>query len=534
MLNKFYIEEKSERIDKYITLITLFMLLVIPILSYKYESISVSPVVMNNYYGTGMKSNIFNFYKSIALYIGSGSILSLFIYKVLYLEQNLKKSKVNIAVLIFIVAICLSAFFSEYKSIALMGNFDRNEGSIAWICYLTIFFVLYNINIEEKYFKYFYYTLIPFLIINVFLGISNLYGYNLLESSFIQTILGGNRTLGGILWTTLYHYNFMSGIAAVMFGVSLVYLFLEKNSKEKIILFLGTIMSFTLILTSNSIGGFLTVLLLVFIIPPIVYKFVDKKELIKWSGALFILCGFIYIILNSKNPMVYNETFRLFEKINNISKIIIPSLIVLYIGILFILSKVDKKKFFKNSLIIVLSLVTVSVSIYSYNIEKENKAIESSSNKSSIVRMNDNDIFKRINEMSTDRLNIWTKTIDLINDKPLLGHGFDTFPYIFISNDIDNGYSTYGEIIDKPHNWYLSISYGCGLIGLIGLLSIIIYILRGAIYNFIDGNEDKYIYIYSIGCIAYAIQGMFNDSLVGTSIIFWIFAGIYINRLNKI
>ena len=94
--------------------------------------------------------------------------------------------------------------------------------------------------------------------------------------------------------------------------------------------------------------------------------------------------------------------------------------------------------------------------------------------------------------MSTDRLNIWTKVMNFINERPILGNGFDTFPYKFISTDKNGALSTYGEVIDKPHSWYMSVAYGSGIIGIIGLVGIIIYLTKEVFYSCVDKNNDKF------------------------------------------
>ncbi len=529
MLKGFYLEEKSEKIDKIIVFLALIMIALVPIISLKKDIFSISPIVTNTSYATGEKMNVFNYYKSIAIYLFSGLIFSLFTYKVLCLEQKFRNIKVNILVGVFIISVVMSAIFADFKEIALLGNFDRNEGALAWFCYLAVFFVLYNINIESKYVKLFYYVLIPFCLINLILTILNIFGYDILKLDFVQMMLGGNGNIGGTLWTTLYHYNFMSGIGAVMFGVSFTYMLLEENTKIKFLIFLGTIVSVTIVLASNSIGGFITMLIIIPIILPLIWNLTNKKQILIWASITILVSTIIYILLNNKNTIVYQETFAIIEKLNGVSNLIIPIIMIIYIGLLFILSKVNQKKFFKYTTIVILSVVTITVGIYSLKIEKENKLIESGNK--SVVRIVDKPAFKKLNEMSTDRLNIWTKTVDLINDKPVFGHGFDTFPYVFIPGDKNGGLSTYNEVIDKPHNWYLTVAYGGGLISLICLIGIIIYIARGVIYSSIDQVNNKYLYVFGIGVIAYAIQGMFNDSLVGTSIFFWIFAGICINRI---
>lgn len=532
MLSKYYEQEKIEKINKIIIFVLLAMLCIVPIITFKYISNSYSPVFMNNLYTTGVKIDVFNFYKSIVLYLGTGIIFTLFMYKIVVLKDEIRESKLNILMLILALGIIISPLVSSYKDIALMGNFDRHEGAIAWFCYLIILFVLYNTKIDEKYFKTFYFALVPFLIINVVLSVSKTFGNDLINNSIVQTLIGGNGELEGQFFTTLYHYNFASGVAAVIFSSSYMYMLLEKDVKKKSSILIVASLSFAMLLAMISNGGFITIVILIPIIITLACRLADKKSVITWSAILLVINAIIYFILNNQNANVYEESVALFAKLNSISVLIIPTIIALFVAILLIMKFVNKKKFFNISLSIMVVGTLMCVSLYALNLNNQNKVLEQNPN-ASIVRIQDTSIYNKLNEISTDRLNIWTKTLDLINDKPLFGYGFDTFPYVFISNDDNGGLSTYGEIIDKPHNWYLSVTYGSGLIGLIGLIGVIIYIMKGVFDNVVDKIDDKYIYVFGIGSIAYAVQGMFNDSLVGTSIIFWIFAGLSLNLLKN-
>lgn len=532
MLEKYYTEYKVKSIDKYITFILLAMIAIIPVISSRYTTIAYSPIYLDNVYGTGYTSDIFNFYKAIALYIGTGAMLFLFIQKTFKLKVEIKNSKLNILLIVMIIGILGSVIFSKYKDIAIFGNLDRREGALAWICYITIFFIIYNTKIDKKYYKYFYFVLFPFLIINTITSVATtVYNIDLVSNGFIQFLIGGEGRLQGKMYTTLYHYNFGNGIAALMFCISFMYLLLEKSLKEKVVILIGTILSFTTTIALISNGGFVTILALTPVIIVVACRFSRKKDIAIWTAITFIINGVIFVFLNKQNDVIYKESFALIEKINNVSGLIIPAIIVLFVLIILVMKFTNEKKFLKYTSIITITVVSLLIIVYGYTLNKQDKILAENPN-ASILRIQDKEIFKKINEISTDRLNIWTKTINLINDKPIFGYGFDTFPYEFIPNDENGGESTYGEVIDKPHNWYLTIAYGSGIVGLVGVIGILIYLIKESFYKYADRVNDKYIYIFMIGVVAYAIQGMFNDSLVGTSIFLWIFSGLIINTID--
>ncbi|HGT1676235.1 TPA: O-antigen ligase family protein, partial [Clostridioides difficile] len=499
---------------------------------HEYTSTNYSPIFTLTLYSSGERVEIFNFYKTAILYLGTMIVFCFFMYKIFVLKEELKKRKVNIILLILAIGVILSSVFSDYKDIALFGNPDRFEGALAWFCYIVIFFVLYNIKIDVKDLKLFYFGLFPFLVINLFLGLAQFFEIDVLQSKILTTLIGGG-TLSGTFWTTLYHFNIMSGIASVIFCASLVYMLFEKDIKKKIVPLFGAIMSFTIILISNSISGFLTSILLFPIILVLSWRFVNKKELCVWTIIMVIISSIIYIILNRHNPNVYQETFAMFEKLNQASIFIVPILIVTFILLIIIMKFINKKKFFNFVTVCSIVIVSAGLLFFSYTLNKEVSILESNPN-ANITRIEDSKLFNIINGMSTDRLNIWTKVMNFINERPILGNGFDTFPYKFISTDKNGALSTYGEVIDKPHSWYMSVAYGSGIIGIIGLVGIIIYLTKEVFYSCVDKNNDKFLYIFFIGFLAYSIQGLFNDSLAGSSIISWVFAGLTANRIFTI
>lgn len=532
MLQKFYNEEKLERINKYTLYILLFMMLMIPIVTYKYITMSYSPKFMNNFYRTGEKTDVFNFFKTLILYVSTAGIFGMFMYRVIELKEEIKKSKLNIFLGIFAVGIVLSAFISDYKDIALFGNFDRHEGALAWFCYITIFFVLYNIEIEEKYYKLFYFMLIPFLVINSILGVLNLYGINILQSKVVQFIIGGHGTIQGQLWTTLYNPNFSGGIAGVIFSISFIYLLLEEDRSKKLTILLGTILSFIIVLTSKSVSGFITVVATLPLVLLIGWKFSKKKDAAIWSIVTMATNVAILIFMSKYDHIVYDETIGIFDKINGISPFIIP--IILFAGIfIIILSKcINPKKVFMSIVIIFSSALLILGIFYYRAVENIEKQLAMDKN---AITFQDSDWFDKLDTMSNGRIPIWTEVLKVINDKPVLGHGFDTLPYVLDHNQYQaKQVEKIGSIVtvDKPHNMILEIFYGSGLIGLVGFIGIIWYLIKKAFYNYADNVNDKFLYISIIGVISFLIQGMLNDTFVGTSIILWIFAGICANRLT--
>lgn len=525
MLQKFYDEEKIERSNRYIIYILLFMMCVIPIATYKYISMSYSPKYMNNIYTSGQKTDVFNFFKALILYVGTFSIFGMFMYRVIKLKQEIKNSKLNIFLVVFAIGIVLSAFLSEYKDIALFGNFDRHEGSLAWFCYIIIFFVLYNIKIEDKYYKLFYFMLIPFLVINAILGILNLYGIDILKSGIVQFIIGGHGTIGGQLWTTLYNPNFSSGVSGVIFSMSCMYFLLEEDRTNKIAVLLGAILSFIILLTSKAFSGFIAIVLMIPLIILIGWKFRDGKKVILSTSLLVVINGLLLMIMGRYDARVYDETIGYFAKIHNISPVIIPAGIIALIILIILMKFINKKKFFIGVTILGICFMLAAGGGYLY---VANTKVEGTS-KTILENFEKSSTFESLENFSSGRATIWNAAMKQSIERPILGHGLDTLPYVLDQSEIGGVYDTIK--IDKPHNLLLILFYGTGLVGLIGFMGTMWYIIKEAFYKYVDNVDDKFLYISTIGVVSFLMQGILNDTFVGTSIVFWIFAGICANRL---
>lgn len=151
---------------------------------------------------------------------------------------------------------------------------------------------------------------------------------------------------------------------------------------------------------------------------------------------------------------------------------------------------------------------------------------------------------------------IWSRTIPLIKKAVFLGFGPDTFIYEFPQNDIAGklNYGAIQTIISKPHSWYLQIAFGSGVISLISLMIFFtryFYItFRNALIQYFPGRlitEERHTALTGsnqyqdrtrvisacvlLSVTGYLVAGIFNDSSVAVSPIFWMLLGFGI-RFN--
>ncbi len=131
----------------------------------------------------------------------------------------------------------------------------------------------------------------------------------------------------------------------------------------------------------------------------------------------------------------------------------------------------------------------------------------------------------------TGRAYIWSRFIPVATEKPLLGHGPDVFIIIFPQDDTAMKYNIFGTaqtIVDKPHNLYLDIVLNFGLLGFVIFLTIIILAIATA---FTYDSEDATLIIPVT--IAILASGLFNDSILGISQIFYVLVGTMLAQKER-
>lgn len=149
--------------------------------------------------------------------------------------------------------------------------------------------------------------------------------------------------------------------------------------------------------------------------------------------------------------------------------------------------------------------------------------------------------FKGRENFGSGRGYIWSRTLPLLKKTLLIGFGPDTFIAHFPNYDHLGKLRFWGSglnlLIEKPHCLYLQIAVN---IGVIALLAILVfwggYLLQSArLYFFVELNGFLIVSGAAIfvSVISYLVNGIFNDSMVGTSPVFWglLGMGLAINRM---
>lgn len=478
-------------IDTFIYVILLATILIVPIVLNIHNVNFVSPVITENQFmSTGLKTNLFTAAKLGWLTFFSALIVIATLYRFNKAPFMSHAKAVYIGILLMLIGTIVSTLNSPAKTIAIFGDYQRHEGALALICYITLFFSALSISLTYEKIKKFIYFLYPFAIINFGLGVLNFFNYDVLSTSIVKVLVGIGANVkvseGSRLLATLPNINYASGVSAVMIGLFLTLAMFEPNKKKSLIHFLISILAVTTLFVSLSNSGFVSMILILILLAVLIFKATDKKR------ATIILIAFILAStallnsLSSYNSKVWDESIGIFIAKNPFEA-------------------ASQGKSIPN---IDTSTKTEIQSEYLPDLPDINLGAGSG------------------------RLYIWKETLRSIQEKPLFGYGLDTYTY-FLNQDRAEKAANLGDpfiVIDKPHNMYLGIAMGAGIFTLIGLFILMaIVLLKGFIQVYKrNANWDNTVIKAAMlfACVAFFFQALFNDSILGVGTIAWILFGL--------
>lgn len=486
-------ENRTSRanVDKWIFRLLLILIGFMPLIVLAHTEEVVSPLISDNSLLTsGTKGDLFTYYKALIVLVITIIAGVLLLAKVFFMNGKIRKTILNYFLGVFTIAIVLSTILSPNITLALNGQYNRSDGAISWLCYIALMFIAMNINYPQKSVNYVMYTLMPFVFINLFIITMNFTGNDLMQKQWMQKLVtvflpeGANLAGGSQLVGTLNQWNYMSGMFAIMTVMYLAWAIVEKSWVQSIIGLITAVTSIAVMFMSVSTSGFLTVIVMMPFLIWIIFK-TEKKIKSIVVFLLFIVISIpVFNTLAEKNVRVWNESFGFFINDN-------PYL--------------DEQ----------------ALSSFDYEFYLVDKAYASENSFELPI------LPKSAVSAGSGRTYIWDKTLDLLKDRPIWGYGLDSLMYNFPHYNIDAraGLGTEATITDKPHNTYIGVLYGTGILGFISLIIISFTVTLGTVVKLFKKNKLQY-FTFAIASLAYFIQAMFNDSLPGTTTVVFVFIGI--------
>lgn len=597
MYKDFYGEEYGESWYSAIPLI--FLVSVVPLIVYG----KVTNLTGDYYkYWNGQSTSIdfFSYYKGIWTLVFVALALVVFIFKIHNKSIKIYKRAIYIPMCIYSVLVILSTIFSDYKEISLWGFVERYEGMIVILAYMLILFITINLIGNNK--NSIKAIMIALICSATIIGIIGLFQY--LGHDFFKSSTGKHLILPAqyqsmadklkfqfgdkIIYSTLYHYNYVGSYMAMLFPMTFTMMLLIKNKVYKVILgFVSLLMFFNLILCHSRagiVGGIVAIIILLINLR----KFFIKNWKMSLCILLIGLVGLVGFNIYSKG-MLLNRISSLFKDAENMTKSTNNNN----------LKNIEIKD---NKLLITSGDKTIKVEnnsdkiifkdsedkIINTSINKENgqvifsdkkyqnvniniKDYSTSSDKKYVLEFNINnfktpflaykDTFKFINSkgepvelkpvekwgfegkerLGSARAYIWSRSIPLLKHSIILGYGPDTFAAKFPQEDYIGkliAYDTPYMTVDKAHNLYLQNALNIGIIGLIAFLAMFIMYLVDCFKLYFKNDFEDFYSIVGLAILTaicgYLGAGFFNDSVVSVAPVFWVLFGMGVSINYKL
>jgi Lipid A core - O-antigen ligase and related enzymes len=551
-----------------------------------------TPVFWNN----DQNADFFTYYKSLFLLICSTAIFTLLIVNVINKGIQIKLLFAYIPLSIYVFLVVLSSILSKHNHVALFGFIDRSEGMYVILSYFILFITSSLLVDRLSNIRFIFGGIVISACLIALIGIFQFFGFDFFKSNLgINIILpaeyGYYRDaikyptdaylhFKNAIYSTLYNSNSLGSYISMIFPLSLTWFILVRKKVYKLFCGLFCCLLLSNLIGTGSRGAFSAVLISVGLM-----IFLLKNQIKEnWKSLLILISSFIVIFLglniqsdgklvsrvestlDSKGEKVANTSIDKIKdfKIDNNELTLMcsySSLFVRIVGndILFyddkensldLTSIEEGKKFsFKNPRY---SDYIISNSGEFLRFQKGNsslyfsakgntfKALDTKGQEISIVPINKVDL-KGYERFASSRGYIWSRTLPLLKDTILLGHGPDNFVYNFPQNDYKGKLNYMFDayiIIDKPHNLYLQVGVNTGVLSLISLLVLFINYLISTLRLVLktDFNDNYSIFSYSIlfAITGYLLAGIFTDSMVGVAPVFWVLLGLGVGINNYV
>lgn len=551
--------------------------------------------------GTKDNLDFFSYYKGIWLVIAASLALCIYVVRLFQVGSLQLKKEMNIyyiAASLYFLFITASTFFSEYKEIAINGFPDHYEGFYILTTYIVIFLITTIWVSNEKHIKILLGSLIAGASVLGTIGLFQYLGYDIWQSNLGKYLMLPNQyqTMASSLqfqftkhtiYSTLYHPDYVGSYMAMLFPLAFSMFVLTKNKQLKIPMLFFTILMVTNWLGSNSragmVGGILAIIVFLISINKIILKYW------KYFGVGLIFATVIFFGLNQvSHGYLGSRVNSLFVdakavlglteksqdtstviplkdvKINGNQASIVTATETLNITLnndLLIFqdgnaNKIESSYDNKNGKMILRdsryaaynllagkmgdkTFLKVEKGDIKLTFDLERSGITLVDNKGKVVDLKPVETwgFKGHERLGSSRGYIWSRSIPLLKDTLLLGHGPDTFAAYFPQNDIKGKmYAYYGDmwqLVDKPHDLYLQIALNTGVISLLAFLILIgSYSIKSLKLYFGNNYED---FLSQVGVsvfvaiVGYLGAAFFNDSVVSVAPVFWILLGLGIS-----
>ncbi len=556
------LEEKKQdqlaRMRKFAIYFAMAVIFIVPLIVF-YKPVNVPASAEFLYGPTETLPDFFTYYKSVILAVGSFILfLGALLYRVID-DMNFKPDLFEKLLGVFALSVIISFIFAELKDVAFFGYLDRFEGSLAWLSYTVLAYSIYTFVKTKMDFNKIIIAFVSSSAVISLIGVFQSRGQDFFRSDLGRRLILGSyyhqlrdtlrfRFAEDRVYSTLFNPNYVGSLVAISFPLTLYLIFEVKNKILKALLGGFAIIQLLVLAGSRSATGFVGVgvAIFAFIILQLFKSRVDRKRVI--AVAVVVALMFVGLtqtelfrgeynkikdavatinepIYNTLSDVDYQHPNLIITLANNNSITLEPDGYDLHVYNSLgeqvspeITDEEHEFSFLEDDFKINISRSYVNGEVNLRALDKE-LDIERSTrihfimpNQFSIryepltaenVKVASANLIPNERAFSA-RGYIWNRSIPLIFDKPIFGHGADTYTLHFPQIDIiGNAVAIGTQIVDKPHNFYINILVNFGFVGSIILLGIMLLAL-------IKGYKEE----LAISILAFLAVGIANDSVV--------------------
>lgn len=209
--------------------------------------------------------------KAFAVVVIAIIMMALALLCCVYLFRRIEKRSLVFvgASVVYVLMTLISALCSEYRDIALWGQFDRAEGFFTTACYFVIFlFTMYSFK-TTKNFRYVVFALFFCVGINTILGIFQFTGNSLENNDWFlklivdkqyadSIVLASNHTKSALLGA-LYNYNYVGSFTGLVIPLFSTMAIFDKKILHKVLYIIFDMMALFMLMGSTVRSGVVAV-----------------------------------------------------------------------------------------------------------------------------------------------------------------------------------------------------------------------------------------------------------------------------------
>ena len=521
------------------------------------------------------------------------SIISIvyLIISVLSGSAKVYKNKVYIPMLIYVVMVFISYMASDYKHIAAVGFYERYESTFVLIGYMAITFYAMNMINDERAFKLIFYIFSACCAVLGIWGILQTFEidiYSLPSWLYMNSEISQmtNLKLSGAADSVRWFFtnqNYSSFFMVFPICVSAMLIIWSQKIQWKIAFTVLLALMFYSLFNAKSLGGMVGAA-----VSAVVGLIVFNKKLIEWktSVVLIIIAGIVSAAVSL--PSIMGEigsvtpVASLFSKTayaddaqqEGLKYVDIDYVVTDGNNIIFNFAGTEVTIKTENGRVLgVYGADGSEIGLNTDYMQISEGELEDTGYKTVNVKTAnatwsfadlDGELyfvtptgkgakldkvesfgFENSQDFATYRGYIWSRTLPLIKDTILIGHGADTFALYFPQADYAGKYNigyfsdATDIVVDKPHNMYLGMAVNTGVISLIAALCIFAFYLIDSFKIYSKNEYSGFISLMGAGVFVavcgFLVAGLVNDSTVQVMPTFYALlgTGFAANRVLK-